>query len=107
MLTGSRLATHGRQLNAPMTAEPTDHPVLYSSSVFVRTRRPGRSWVSWNHRLGGGPKLVVRTNSFEASAPREMLVESQRGHGVSEIVLSGHATLKYCSARTEGEFVGA
>jgi len=60
-----------------MTAEPTNDPVLYSSSVFVRTKRPWNSWVSWNHRLGGGPKLIVRTNSFEVSAPRGMLLESR------------------------------
>jgi hypothetical protein len=60
-----------------MTTEPTDDLVLYSSNVFVRTRRPWNSWISWNGRLGGGPNLVVRANSFELSSPQGMVLESR------------------------------
>lgn len=54
-----------------------DEAVVYSAKVFVRTKRPFNSWVSWNDRLGGGPNLLVRRGSFEVSAPRGTKLESR------------------------------
>jgi hypothetical protein len=52
-----------------------DESPIYAGRVFVRTRRPWNSWVSWNNRLGGGPTLVVRADSFEVSAPQGTRLE--------------------------------
>jgi hypothetical protein len=54
-----------------------DEAVVYSGNVFVRTKRPFKSWVSWNERVGGGPTLLVRRSSFEVSAPQGMMLESR------------------------------
>jgi hypothetical protein len=55
-----------------------DKPVLYSTKVFVRVRRPLRGrWVAWHDKLGGGPQLVVREESLEVIAPQAMMLESR------------------------------
>jgi hypothetical protein len=51
--------------------------VIYSTKAFVRVRKPLNSWVNWNHRLGGGPVLTVRTQGLEVSAPQGMMLESR------------------------------
>jgi hypothetical protein len=57
---------------------PTDEEqVIYRGRTFVRARRPGNSWASWNNNFGGGPVLVVRAGSFEVSAPQGMILESR------------------------------
>ncbi len=52
-------------------------PVVYETRGFVRTRRPANTWANWNHHLGGGPRLVVREQSVEVSAPQGMMLESR------------------------------
>lgn len=52
-------------------------PVVYETRGFVRTRRPAKAWVNWHPRLGGGPRLVVRQQSVEVSAPQGMMLESR------------------------------
>lgn len=52
-------------------------PVVYETRGFVRTRRPAKTWVNWHYRLGGGPRLVVRQQSVEVSAPQGMMLESR------------------------------
>jgi len=54
-----------------------DESPIYVGRAFVRTRRRWNSWVDWNSRLGGGPTLVVRADSFEVSAPQGTRLESR------------------------------
>jgi hypothetical protein len=65
-----------------------DDPTIYEAHTFVRARRRGNSWVSWNHRLGGGPVLTVRNRSLEVSAPQGMSLESR-----DIVIKSGEATM--------------
>ena len=75
---GVRLNT---RLRSRRTAEleqwARSQPVLYSTSVFVRSRKPGNTWVSWHHRPGGGAQLTIRRESVEVSAPQGMLLETR------------------------------
>jgi hypothetical protein len=54
-----------------------DQPVTYSTKVFVRSRKSRNTWVSWNHRLGGGPELIVRGQAIQVLAPQGMVLESR------------------------------
>lgn len=60
----------------------------YESRAFIRVKRPFKSWVSWNSRLGGGPLLTVRHGSFELSAPQGMMLESR-----DLVIEAGSATM--------------
>lgn len=44
--------------------------IRYETTTFVRSKRPRNTWVSWNHRLGGGPVLTIRADDFEVRAPQ-------------------------------------
>jgi len=55
-----------------------ERPAVFAGRIFVRSRRPRNSWVSWNYNYRRGPQLVVRATSFEVSAPQGMLLESRR-----------------------------
>jgi hypothetical protein len=74
MVAGHDLGRPSRERRVSMGVE---EPALYVGPVFVRTRWPWESWVSWNSRFGGGPILVVKADSFEVSAPQGMLLESR------------------------------
>jgi hypothetical protein len=54
-----------------------NQPVIYSSKAFVRRRKMGHNWVTWSDKLGGGPTLLVRTESLEVLAPRGTMLESR------------------------------
>jgi hypothetical protein len=54
-----------------------DEPVTYSTKVFVRSRKPRNTWVSWNHRLGGGPELIIRGQTIQVLAPQGRMLESR------------------------------
>lgn len=51
--------------------------VVHETRAFVRARTSGNTWVNWNHRLGGGPRLFVRSESVEVSAPQGTMLESR------------------------------
>jgi hypothetical protein len=72
-----------REESCALQERVQSQPVMYTTKTFVRSRsqRLGNSWanrytwVSWNLRYGGGPRLVVRTRGIEVSAPQGMLLE--------------------------------
>jgi hypothetical protein len=77
--TGSVGSWLNRPLRTRRTAElkawARNQPVAYESRAFVRARRRANTWVSWNARLGGGPRLVVRGSAIEVSAPQGKMLE--------------------------------
>jgi hypothetical protein len=52
-------------------------PVIYSTGALVRRRKLGGNWVTWNRSLGGGPTIIVRTESLEILAPQGTMLESR------------------------------
>lgn len=63
-------------------SEVEREPGVRTFRVFVRARQqvlPGilNNWVDWNSKLGGGPTLIVRVDSFEVAAPQGMMLDSR------------------------------
>jgi hypothetical protein len=64
--------------NRELNAWVQNQTVIYDCAVLVRQcMHPGGHWVDWNRRLGGGPRLVVRTGAIEVRAPQGMMLDSR------------------------------
>lgn len=62
---------------ADVEAWARNQPVVFETRGFVRTRRPANTWANWNHRLGGGARLIVRESAVEVTAPQGMMLDSR------------------------------
>jgi hypothetical protein len=79
LLSGVLIFTWVRQRrNRGLNAWVQNQTVIHDCAVLVRQcMHPGGNWVDWSHRLGGGPRLVIRAGAIEVRAPQGMMLDSR------------------------------